>query len=256
MRTASLVVLALCGFARLLPAQVDSLATLRRLYDGSLAAADRSNLPLAAAMADSLLAMDPTNLDAWWNLGLWRAAMNQPTQALAAWRGYLARDSTDWRAEAKLIQAYQSLGNLSARDSALAGLMEHRRRTSNPELREAAAFCREQTMVDGHTVMVFQTFTPEGDRRIFVTFYLLGADGRDTARYSLGSYDRTTATAREAGQIGQDERLYHLDYYRARTHATLQFFRKQPSYDRLREVVWAAIRGEVQPMSRLTAPPP
>ncbi len=231
--------------------QQDS-AEVTRLFDGSLLAADRSDLPLAIAMTDSLLQLDSTVLSAYWNVGVWHSLRGEHSEALNAWKAFRSRDSTDWQVEAKLVQVYQALGDTVRRDSALAGLFAHRLVTKNPQFLEATTFCREQGSLEGRQVMVFQNFAPEGDRKVFVTFYLLGADGRDTARISLGSYDLTTLTARQVGDIGPNDRIYHLDYYGDRSHATYGFFRAQPTYDELRSMVAAVLRGDRTPLSSST----
>lgn len=234
--------------------QQDS-AEVRRLFDGSIAAAERSDFPTAIAMTDSLLAIDATIPSALWNLGVWHARQQEFPQALSAWKSLRSLDSTDWQVEAKLIQTYQALGDSQRRDSALAGLLAHRLVTKNPGFLEAKAFCREQATLEGRQVMALQAFEPQGERKVFVVFYLLGADGRDTARFSLGSYDGTTAIARQVGQIREDESIYHLDYYAERFHITYAFLRAQPSYDELRSMVVRALRGELEPLSSSTAPP-
>ncbi len=256
MRPALLCLSALIVLAKSLFGQTETRDEISRLYASAVAAAETSDFNAAIAQTDSLLQLDPTVLDAWWNLGIWRSALNQPQEALAAWKAYRAIDSTDWKVEAKLVQTYQALGDRPRRDSALAGLLEHRRLTKNPELKSAEAFCREQATIDGHRVMVFQNFAPKGDRMIHVTFHLIDSDGRDTSRYSLGSYDVTTAVAREAKDIGPKDRLYHLDYYFGRNHSTIAFYREPPPYDALRDAVWAAMRGELRPMSTTTVAPP
>jgi hypothetical protein len=252
MRSITVAVAAVVLLAQRATCQQQSSPEFERLMQASVAAAERSDLPSAIAMADSLLRQDSTVLNALWNLGVWHAMLNEPAQALTAWRAYHAQDSTDWHVEAKLIQTYQALADTARRDSSLAGLLRHRSLSHNPELLEAESFCREQTVIEGRRVMAFQTFAPQGDRMIFLTFYLLGQDGRDTARFSLGSYDPTTEVARATGVIGPDERLYHLDYYGNRTHATYDFFRKQPSYDEVRAMLVQILRGELKPVSGTT----
>jgi hypothetical protein len=238
-----------------LAGQQPSSLELERLHHASVAAAEHSDLRGAIAMADSLLRQDSTVLNTLWNVGIWHAMLNEPEQALLAWKSYHAQDSTDWHVETKLIQSYQALGDSMRRDSALAGLLDHRHRSQNPELLQAESFCREQAVIEGRPVMAFQNFEPHGDRMIFLTFYLLGPDGRDTARLSLGSYDLTTQAAREAGDIGPNERIYHLDYYAGRTHATYAFFRALPSYDQVRASVGQILRGELTAVSSSTFTP-
>ncbi len=226
-----------------------------RLFRSSVAAADRHDLRTAIAMSDSLLRQDSTVLNALWNLGIWHATLNEPRQALTAWQSYHAQDSTDWRVEAKIIQSFQALGDTARRDSALAGLLRHRSVTQNPELREAEVFCRDQSTIEGRRVMVFQTFEPRGNRMAFVTFHLLDAEGRDTARVVLGSDSLTTQFERELGRIGPAERVYTLDYFAPRLHATYAFFHAQPSYDQLKSLVAAILRGEIHPLSASTQAP-
>jgi len=255
MRPIVLVLASSVVLAHRAASQQDSSPEVTRLFRGSVAAAEHSDLRTAIAMADSLLRQDSTVLDALWNLGIWHATLSEPRQALAAWLSYHAQDSTDWRVETKIIQSYQALGDTARRDSALAGLFKHRRVTRNPEFKQAEEFCREQGTIDGRRIMVFQTFEPQGDRMVFVTFQLLDAVGRDTARISLGSYDRTTQIERELGRIGANERIYHLDYYTDRSHATYAFFRTLPSYDEIRSMVAAILRGELHPSSSSTYTP-
>lgn len=236
-----------------LRAQDQPAEVIRALYHRGIASAERGDLATAAAQMDSIVRLDATVLDAWWNLGLWRAALDQPGEALAAWRAYRAQDSTDWRVEPELIQAFQALADLPRRDSAVAGLLQHRRVTRNRDLAKAIEFCREQATVAGHRVMVFQQFEPSGDRMVFYSFYLIGPEGRDTARYSLGSYETTTRVARETGSIGPGDRIYHLDYYAGRSHGTVAFLAALPGYDAVRRLVWAKL--EEHPATP-GAPPP
>ena len=100
--------------------------------------------------------------------------------------------------------------------------------------------------------MAFETFEPAGDRRVYYTFYLPGPDGQPRGQYSLGSYDQTTQIAREVGDIGKNERLYHLDWYAERVHATYEFYRALPGYETVRADVVAAITGAKRPVSSTT----
>lgn len=215
---------------------------LKRLYMTAVEAAGRQDISLAITLMDSVIQTDSTLLDAWWNLGLWHASLGQSESALRDWKSYHALDSTDWRVESKLVQAYQALNDIPRRDSALAGLLHHRSVTRNPDLLRAEVFCREQALVNGQRVMVMQTFAPKGDRMVFYTFYLLSPEGREVGRYSLGSYDLTTNVAREAGEIGKKDRLYHIDYYAPQAHSAVAFYRTMPTYDEARAVIWESLR--------------
>ncbi len=82
---------------------------------------------------------------------------------------------------------------------------------------------------------------PSGERRVYLVFTILDPEGNELFRYSLGSYDITNTIAHELGEVGPDERLYHLDkYYDQGSHATLGFFKGMPKYRDVRSNVIAA----------------
>jgi hypothetical protein len=97
--------------------------------------------------------------------------------------------------------------------------------------------------------MVFETFAPDGDRRVFYTFYVLTPAGEQLGYFSFGSYDQTTAVAREVGKVGPDGRLYHLDWYAPREHRTYGFYTALPPYREARALVLAALSGETPVLS-------
>ena len=51
-----------------------------------------------------------------------------------------------------------------------------------------------------------------------------------------GSYEATTKGARNARQIGPDERMYHLDLYEGGGHATLGFSTEPYTFEQVREI--------------------
>jgi len=188
-----------------------------------------------------------------WNLGVSSSEVGNHAQALTYWNSYLAQRPTDWRAHAKLVQVYQALGEIQSRDAARSKLIAMRQSAEpSSELGQANMFCREQTTVTGRRVMVFETFEPTGDRKIFYTFYVLNSAGEESSRISLGSYELTNKIAWETGQLPRTKRLYHLDRYEGRNHATLGFFESLPSYDSIRSASLQAIEGKIQPLSSST----
>ena len=100
--------------------------------------------------------------------------------------------------------------------------------------------------------MAFEFLSPSGDRRVFYRFSVLDAAGEEDFWYSLGSYDVTTAIARHTGEIGETDRLYHLDRYDEGSHHTLGFFKKAPGYDDIKQNVVAALKGSIKPFSSTT----
>jgi hypothetical protein len=69
-------------------------------------------------------------------------------------------------------------------------------------------------------------------------------------RITLGSYDFSTQAARQLGQIEKDERMFHLDSYAGRDHATFAMIGAKPlSYEQTRKLVVEIIEGKRRPIS-------
>ena len=218
-----------------------------RLYGEAVSAGKAGRIPEAIRLMESVAARAPEATNAHWNLGLWYAGTDRPADALRAWEAYRRLVPGDWHARAKVIQAHQALGDTVRRDRERAALLELRRAGTDTALARQKAYVREQFRAGGQRVMVFEVFEPAGEMRVFYAFYVLAPDGEEIRRYSLGSYDRTTQVAREMGEIGRDERLYHLDWYQEDAHATVQFFKSMPTYDEVRARVVAAMAGQPRP---------
>jgi tetratricopeptide (TPR) repeat protein len=229
--------------------------TTVRLYREAVAAAEGGRIEQAAEMMEAVAVRAPDHPNVQWNLGLWYAQLQKPAKALVAWQAFRRLEPDNWHGRAKLIQAYQALGDTVQRDRERAALLELRRSGTDAELARQTSYCREQFRVGTQDVMAFEVFEPGGERRVYHYFLLPGPDGQPRGRYSLGSYDRTTQVARELGQIGKDARLYHLDWYTERAHATFGFYQTLPAYEQVRADVIAAITGAKQPLSGTTMRP-
>ena len=171
----------------------------------------------------------------------------------------------DWQARAKLIQAYQALGDLKARDAERAALFELRKRgggenSENPamSLSKQDSYCRERVSVAGKKVMVFEHFELKGDRALRYVFVVLDKSGKDEDfRISLGSYDSTNAIWSELNKDNAKKggRLFHLDGYFKWGHATYGMYETEPSYDEIRKVVFSILEEKVKPVSSSTIAP-
>jgi hypothetical protein len=191
-----------------------------------------------------------------WNLGTMRAQLGEHERALAVWDAYRRLVPEDWRARSKVIQACQALGDTARRDRERAELLALHRAGGDPELAEERYFCCEQFEVGGRPVVAHEVFEPAGPLRVFYAFLVGHPDGTLEGRYSLGSYDFTTEPARERGEIGPDERIYHLDWYAGNLHSTLGFYGVLPDYDQVRAHVVAALTGAMRPVSHSIRPEP
>lgn len=73
--------------------------------------------------------------------------------------------------------------------------------------------------------------------------WLFLLDGETCFRRAVvaGSYEATTRFARESGQIGPDERIWHFDLYTGDSHETLGMRAAAPSFEEARAVALEAL---------------
>ena len=229
---------------------------LERLYMGAMAAAKAGRLEEAAEMLDQMMTLDPNFPDAWWNLGTFRAQLNQHGPALSVWDIYRRMVPDDWRARVKVIQSCQALGDMVRRDRERNELLALRRAGADPTLSAEPRYCREQFRVGEQAVVAYEIFEPSGPTRVFYQFMVgAPATGEYVGHYSLGSYDFTTEFQREMGSIGPDDRVYHLDWYAGPLHSTVCFYHALPGYDETRAHVVAAMTGSFPPVSGISTSP-
>lgn len=220
----------------------------------------------ALAKYREALALLPDNLSLLYNASTAAAlARDFKTVAEVAQKS-LRLDPGDWQSLSKLIQAYQALGDLKARDEARAVLFDMRRsgKGENSEVPEHTLsrhemYCRERLALAGHDVMVFEYFELKGDLAVRYVFLVLDDTGRDEAfRISLGSYDSTNAIWRETtkARVEKDARFFHLDGYFKWGHATYGMYHPEPSYDEVREVVVGILEGKKSPVKMSARPRP
>ncbi|MEM7122121.1 MAG: hypothetical protein AAF563_12630 [Pseudomonadota bacterium] len=95
--------------------------------------------------------------------------------------------------------------------------------------------------VDGTTVHAYAYDRLVGPYGRIHAFWIMSPEGMGTSTISQGSYDFTTDVSRELGEIGQNQRLYHVDMYRVvgelNTHSTLGMTLGPISYDDMKRIV-------------------
>jgi tetratricopeptide (TPR) repeat protein len=203
----------------------------------------------ALARYQDALAKTPDSPGILFNGGL--AAYMSKDYAIAEklWKSLTELDPDDWQARAKLVQAYQALGDLKARDEQRRKLLDLRKSGKSEDLNKLDFYCREQFEAAGKKVMVFEHFELKGERAVRYVFTVLDESGEGQAfRISLGSYDLTNAVA--ARRLKKGERLFHLDGYYKWGHATYGFFTPEPSYDEIRKSVISILEEKIQPQSQ------
>ena len=167
------------------------------------------------------------------------------------WKSLTELDSDDWQARAKLVQAYQALGDLKARDEQRQKLLDLRKSGKSEDLNKLDYYCREQFEAAGKKLMVFEHFELKGERALRYVFSVLDESGEGEAfRISLGSYQTTNLVAAETGSLKKGERLFHLDGYYGASHATYGFFTPEPSYDEIRKIVIGILEKKTRPQSQ------
>jgi hypothetical protein len=172
----------------------------------------------------------------------------------AALKGFLAvkkQVPDDWRTRAKIVQEYSALGMKKERDKEIGELYAWRNAQSKEAQADLPYFVREQFSVAQRKLMVVEHFTMQGERPVKYAFIVLDNTGKKREfTISLGSYNTTTEAARALGTIGADERLYHLDgYFEGGVHQTYSFFKGEPKYDEVRQMVVQILGGKLQAVS-------
>ncbi len=185
----------------------------------------------------------------YWNLGIAHAKLGHHGEALTYWKKYRTEKPGDYKGRAKLIQAYQALGDLEARDRELTELHALHATSGDAELRAATNFCREQFTEAGQQVIVLEYFDPKPPRRMSLRFSVLDASGREAYYIALSSLVSTEAFSRETGEIPPDGRLFSVDRYEGRAHQTYAFANEEPDYEKVRSLVVDALNGRVRAVS-------
>ncbi|MBN2382431.1 tetratricopeptide repeat protein [bacterium] len=203
----------------------------------------------AIPLLDRVLVAYPDDPSVLWNIGIATVEAGNHSRALDAWQRYRLKAPKDWRALAKIIQSYQALAQLDNRDAAREELLTHWKTVLSKEEKSPLYYCREQFSVAGRKVLALEYFDPSGPRRIYYRFSVTDSSGREDYYISLGSYDTTTEIARELGEIGNDQRAYHIDKYDGPEHKTFTHFNEEPKYDAVRKIVVNILQGNCNAIS-------
>src|SRR5262245_38422852 len=158
------------------------------------------------------LAKAPNSLGLLFNGGLAAFMSKDVATAEKLWKSLTELDPDDWQARAKLVQAYQALGDLKARDEQRRKLLDLRKSGKSDDLSKLDFYCREQFEAAGKRLMVFEHFELKGERALRYVFSVLDESGEgEEFRISLGSYERTNSFAVQSGPVNKGERMFHLD---------------------------------------------
>ncbi len=209
--------------------------------------------PPTISELEAELANNPNNPLTLYNLGLLYYLNEQFSEAIEPWEKLKSLEPDDWQLRTKLIQAYSASGKLEERENEIRELHTLRGSEKIPELSEATFFIRDQFHVENVKVFAIDYYDMDAGWRMgpLVWRFLLSKDGETLDWFiSVGSYDVTTELMRAAGEIGKDERAYHLDgYWDSGRHQTYGIFKKKPDYDWVRKRVIEIISGNLNATS-------
>ena len=205
---------------------------------------------------NAALRENPENRSALYNLGLLNYLGETPEESIAPWTKLERLEPHDWKLKAKIIQAYSASGQKEEREKRIKELRSLRSSGQYPDLSEETFFIRDQFQAGDFYVYVFDYYDMDANWRmgpIAWKFYLT-KDGEDADSFiSLGSYDTTTQIAREMGDIGEKDRVFHLDeYWSNGSHATHGMYKNRPEYDPIKEKVVQILKGKAKPRSSFT----
>lgn len=157
----------------------------------------------------------------------------------------------DWRAYQKLVQENEAIKNYAARDSAIERIYEIWQKGEVPELTEQGFYIREQLEIDSGKLFVLEYFELKGPRARKFVFKLQDTQtGELMFDVLLGSYDLTTEIGRASGELGPDERYFHIDGYAPNgSHYTYAFFNSMPPYETVKAIALDAFSDVRKPIS-------
>jgi hypothetical protein len=100
---------------------------------------------------------------------------------------------------------------------------------------------RERIATDAGEIWAIEFGPLEGEYAKLFLFFLV-RDGCERKVLSVGSYGYLNDFARERGEIGEGERVYHLDLFDPESQTTLEIRHSPPSYTEMREKALGLLR--------------
>ena len=203
------------------------------------------------------LKADPYDRLSLYNLGLMNYLEGEYKFAINYWVRLKDLEPNDWHVRAKLIQAYSASKDIENREKEIKEIINKRNSGKYEDLSSKGFFIRDQFAVDDKTIFVFDYYDMNPEWKLgpmIWKFYIKYSNPVDDGLFiSLGSYDATTEFSRSMGEIGADERLYHLDgYWESGKHSTYGFYKTKPDYDMIKNQVIDIIKGKKKERSSTT----
>lgn len=145
-------------------------------------------------------------------------------------------------------------GDTAKRDESRKRLYALREDGLIPALVEATGYARDRYSVDGTAVIVEERFqrTPPWYQE-YIFHVARRSEGSGSYILSYGSIEDTTLISRELGQVGPEDRMYHIDVYRfdeeggMQRHETVVMSPTAIPYERIKAIVNERIRAMESP---------
>jgi len=100
---------------------------------------------------------------------------------------------------------------------------------------------REKLVTDAGDIYAIEFGPPAGEyAKLYLFFLEIG--GCERKALIVGAFNYITEIARENGEIGPQERRYHLDLFDPDEHITLAFRTDVPRYEEMREMALELLR--------------
>ena len=240
-----LLLIPLAAFAQTQPAADP--ARLEALYnDGKRAE--------ALALAQERLQAKPNDITALTIAALVLQEQDKPAEAIPLGERLVKVTPGSQIGWQLLVQLYQAVGDPDSRNGALRELIEAQKTAMSRSMRDRPFILRDRISQDGRVLMARENFdTGAGDfaKYLFIPVQELAAPRNYLV---LTSDEGMTADWREAGMLGPDKRLFHLDnIYEGpdgtQGRAVYVIYPDLPSYDVVRAKVLEILGGKVKPAS-------
>jgi cytochrome c-type biogenesis protein CcmH/NrfG len=208
--------------------------------------------PEGIALMEKALTLRPNDTLFAYNAGQYYQNTGNAKLGVARFELVAKLEPDDWQARAKLVQLNQALGDVAARDRWRTEVIKlYRAKKLDARVTE---FCREQFKAGGKSVLVYESFELTGERAVRYSFRVPAPTKGLERVISLGSYEFTTNSMREAGDLKADERAWHLDgYWPDNSHKTYGIFTKEPTYEATRAMVVDVLDGKLKASSGTSA---
>ncbi len=228
-----------------------------------------------------VLALVPDETSTLWNCGMASFSAKDYVTSVQCWKRLRTLvppvpeedDSfTVAKVSAKLIQAYQAMGDQPARNQERVALVKLRNSKVDPALIKRSAFCCDQFTVDGKSVFAYDYFALTGKLGIRYDFVVTKPDGTMDYHVALECNPNDNALAHELHEIKPNERMFSIDgfYNGGRTHRTFGFLQVSapklptdrtavnpaPPYETVKKLVVSVLQGKIQSITSSTSGKP